>query len=149
MPHGSRLSLAALPGEVQDALHEAHVCIRQGDYSTASTILDSLERVIGEHAEIMKLRLKTLLRRREFAAAADKADDYAGKAPHDTELLYLVSYVYKCARKTALALDYGERVHLRRPDHEKNLVNLADVVSQCGAHRAIPGTASPGAGKKS
>ncbi len=55
------------------------------------------------------------------------AKDYSLLKPMDTEIMYITAF---CARKVAdikTAIDFGERVRLRDPNHVKNLINLGQT----------------------
>lgn len=52
---------------------------------------------------------------------------YENHCPEDEEFLYLASYLLHRLGKISLAIDYGERLRLRNPYYEKNILNLAEM----------------------
>jgi tetratricopeptide (TPR) repeat protein len=72
-------------------------------------------------------RARGLMSRREYAAAMPLYEELILEAPASDEDLFRAACVFKYAGATELAIDTGERVRLRTPDHVNNLVNLADA----------------------
>ncbi|MCS6985300.1 MAG: SpoIIE family protein phosphatase [Leptospiraceae bacterium] len=53
--------------------------------------------------------------------------NYEELHPEDEDFLYQVSYLMHRTGDLSLAMDYGERLRLRNPYHEKNILNLAEI----------------------
>lgn len=64
---------------------------------------------------------------KNYSKAARYAEDYLNIKPVDKEILYVASFAARKAGQLRKALDFGERLLLREPDHLKNLMNLAQV----------------------
>jgi hypothetical protein len=67
------------------------------------------------------------LKEKDYAAASRSFSYIADNYPDHTESYYLASYCLKKLRNFTEAVNYGERLFLRVPDHLNNLLNLADT----------------------
>lgn len=68
----------------------------------------------------------------EYAAAVRLAVAAARLYPEDSELIYLAACALKCNGDFERAVDFGERLRLRDPDHVRNTLNLADAYRLSG-----------------
>ena len=75
----------------------------------------------------LQARGRELMSGREYAAAVPVYEEIIQRAPAATEELFRAACVFKYAGETERAVDTGERVRLRTPDHINNIVNLADA----------------------
>lgn len=89
-------------------------------------ILAPLLKKDERHPEVLKALVHHYFGIKEYENACRYAIDYALLRTDDTEFLYIVSYLAKLSGQFELAIDYGERMRLRTPNHVRNLVNLSD-----------------------
>ena len=69
---------------------------------------------------------RVALKRKEYLRAGEMAAQGFMIDPGDQHLLFSASYAYKLAGRYDAAVEFGERLRLRDPNHIQNLVNLAD-----------------------
>lgn len=105
---------------------------REGDYSKAIRIFETIQTIRPEDVNIKRDLAKLYIKSKNFDVAIRQCEKYLDQRPADTEFLFLTSYTYKQAREFTHAVDYGERVHLREPTHVKNLINLAETYALSG-----------------
>ncbi|MEM7183714.1 MAG: SpoIIE family protein phosphatase [Spirochaetota bacterium] len=73
--------------------------------------------------ELIKLYLKI----KDYPKALELCISYLEQKPGDTDALFYSSFLFKEKKELERAIDYGERVLLRNPEHRENLLNLAEA----------------------
>ncbi|MCE9599769.1 MAG: SpoIIE family protein phosphatase [Spirochaetia bacterium] len=123
--------------ENENKIKQAVSLIDSSDFEESERILQDVLRNNPDHPEALRRLARIYLKQKDFARAADVLMRASDLIPNETHLLYETSYALKFARKYDLAIDFGERVRLRIPNMNKNLINLADAYRISGnANRA-------------
>ncbi|MCW7497199.1 HAMP domain-containing protein [Leptospira levettii] len=113
--------------EIQSLLAKAKEASDSSDLQEAVTYLEKAHSLEENIPEIKKKFIQLYLRLKDYGNAKKMAKDYSLLRPMDTEIMYITAF---CARKVAdikTAIDFGERVRLRDPNHVKNLINLGQT----------------------
>ncbi len=105
---------------------------RDGDLLLAIRTFETIQNIKPDDFHIKRELAKLYIKSKNFLLAIRQCEVYLNERPADTEILFLTSYAYKQAREFNHAVDYGERVHLREPEHVKNLINLAESYALSG-----------------
>ncbi|MBI3394529.1 MAG: SpoIIE family protein phosphatase [Spirochaetia bacterium] len=95
------------------------------DLARAKTLLEEALN-LGESAEVVAELARVLFRLKDYAAAARLGERYSEMVPSSLEFLYATSVALKHTGEITRAIDFGERVRLRKPGLTKNLINLGD-----------------------
>ncbi|MBL8018975.1 MAG: SpoIIE family protein phosphatase [Leptospirales bacterium] len=109
--------------KVSDAISR----FESGDVDGARVLLEGVLKADPDHPEALRRLGRIYLKQKSYPAAAEKFLRASDLCPAETSLLYETSYALKFARNYELAIDFGERVRLRVPEMNKNLINLADA----------------------
>ncbi|MCR9143301.1 MAG: SpoIIE family protein phosphatase [bacterium] len=109
-------------------LKAARARIAAKDYATALEILESDP--ARDHARLLATRAKLNDRLGDARRGASLALQYLDNHPWDTGFLYHVVQILFRAGFIDLAVDAGERLRLRRPDHRRNLEQLARIYEE-------------------
>jgi tetratricopeptide (TPR) repeat protein len=99
---------------------------RDGDLLLAIRTFETIQNIKPDDFDIKRELAKLYIKSKNFLLAIRQCEVYLNERPADTEILFLTSYAYKQAREFTHAVDYGERVQLREPEHVRNLINLAE-----------------------
>lgn len=113
--------------EIQNLLLKAKEASDSADLQEAVTYLEKAHSLEENIPEIKKKFIQLYLKLKDYGKAKKMAKDYSVLRPMDTEIMYITAF---CARKVAdikTAIDFGERVRLRDPNHVKNLINLGQT----------------------
>ncbi|TGL69029.1 SpoIIE family protein phosphatase [Leptospira jelokensis] len=113
--------------EIQSLLAKAKEASDSSDLQEAVTYLEKAHSLEENIPEIKKKFIQLYLKLKDYGKAKKMAKDYSLLRPMDTEIMYITAF---CARKVAdikTAIDFGERVRLRDPNHVKNLINLGQT----------------------
>ncbi|TGK53539.1 HAMP domain-containing protein [Leptospira kanakyensis] len=113
--------------EIQSLLHKAKEASESADLQEAVSYLEQANSLEENIPEIKKKFIQLYLKLKDYGNAKKMAKDYSLLKPMDTEIMYITAF---CARKVAdikTAIDFGERVRLRDPNHVKNLINLGQT----------------------
>lgn len=121
-----------LPDEVKTLLKRAEESSSQGNSSEALSFLRAAKEKSASHCAVLEEIIKVYIRDRKYELAAEIAEQFSDANPHDHELLYLLSYSLKMAGDYSAAVEYGERLRLRKPGIASNLFNLADAYRLAG-----------------
>lgn len=112
---------------IKELLHRAKETSQNKDVAEAITYLQEAENLDSRIPEVKKNFVKLFLKLKDYSKAARYAEDYLNIKPVDKEILYVASFSARKAGQLKKALDFGERLRLREPNHFKNLMNLAQV----------------------
>lgn len=112
---------------VKELLKKAKDTSQNKDIEEAISYLEEAESLDSRIPEVKKNFVKLFLKLKNYTKAARYAEDYLNIKPVDKEILYVASYSARKAGQLHKALDFGERLRLREPEHFKNLMNLAQV----------------------
>ncbi|TGN08435.1 SpoIIE family protein phosphatase [Leptospira ilyithenensis] len=113
--------------EIQSLLGKAKQASDSQDLQEAVAYLEEANSLEANIPEIKKKFIQLYLKLKDYGKAKSLARDYSELKPMDTEIMYVTAF---CARKVAdlkTAVDFGERVRLRDPQHVKNLINLGQT----------------------
>lgn len=113
--------------EIQTLLLKAKEASESSDLQEAVSYLEKANSLEENIPEIKKKFIQLYLKLKDYGNAKKMAKDYSLLRPMDTEIMYITAF---CARKVAdikTAIDFGERVRLRDPNHVKNLINLGQT----------------------
>lgn len=113
--------------EIQSLLGKAKQASDSQDLQEAVAYLEEANSLEANIPEIKKKFIQLYLKLKDYGKAKSLARDYSELKPMDTEIMYVTAF---CARKVAdlkTAIDFGERVRLRDPQHVKNLINLGQT----------------------
>ncbi|TGL62837.1 SpoIIE family protein phosphatase [Leptospira sarikeiensis] len=113
--------------KVKELLRRAKETSQNKDVAEAISYLEEAENLDSRIPEVKKNFVKLFLKLKDYSKAAHYAEDYLNIRPVDKEILYVASFSARKAGQLKKALDFGERLLLREPDHFKNLMNLAQV----------------------
>ncbi|TGK21056.1 HAMP domain-containing protein [Leptospira fluminis] len=113
--------------KVRDLLKKAKETSQNKEIDEAISYLEQAESLNSRIPEVKKNFVRLFLKMKNYTKAARYAEDYLNIKPVDKEILYVASYAARKAGQLRKALDFGERLLLREPDHFKNLMNLAQV----------------------
>lgn len=89
--------------------------------------IDHFMQGLLDNAEEMHQAIRWLFQLKQYARGAEWAARFVEKYPMESEFLFLAGFGFKLAGDYAHALDFAERLFARTLQHEKNLVNLADL----------------------
>lgn len=95
-------------------------------------LTDSFRQEETERLEYLLSIAKSSMRDKDFVSASVNFGLAAEEFPHSLESYYYASLCYKYRKDFQEALNYGERLYLRDPEHLKNLINLADIYRYTG-----------------
>lgn len=110
--------------DIKSLLSKAKSATESSDLQEAISYLEEANSLDKNIPEIKKKFIQLYLKIKDYGKAKVMARDYSELKPMDTEIMYVTAF---CARKVAdlkTAIDFGERVRLRDPNHIKNLINL-------------------------
>ncbi|TGK01565.1 HAMP domain-containing protein [Leptospira langatensis] len=113
--------------KIKDLLRRAKETSQSKDIEEAIAYLEEAENLDSRIPEVKKNFIKLFLKLKDYSKAAHYAEDYLNIKPVDKEILYVASFAARKAGQLRKALDFGERLRLREPDHFKNLMNLAQI----------------------
>jgi len=111
--------------KVTEHIRKARSLISAQNYRQAAEILDETLLSEPRNSRALKLRAQLFYMEGSIAPALDLSARYLALRPGDTEMLYLASTLLRENGKLNDAVEYGERVRLRKPDHLRNLIGLA------------------------
>ncbi len=135
---GAELAPTVAP-ELLQALESATESRRNEDFDAVYEILSPLvERQPPQsvpEAAAMRLLLRALVRTRRYEAAAGLCVHYLEARPEDDEVLLWSAYSLARSYKPAEAIEAGERLYLRNPEHERNVRHLVDLHERYGDAR--------------
>lgn len=112
---------------VKELLRMAKESSKSKDVNEAISYLQEAESLDSRIPEVKKNFVRLFLKLKDYAKAARYAEDYIGIRPIDNDLLYIASFAARKSGELRKALDFGERLRLREPEHFKNLMNLARI----------------------
>jgi hypothetical protein len=81
-----------------------------------------------ENTTEMHQAIRWLFKLKQYAKGAEWAEKFVSEYPMESEFLYLAGFGYKLAGQYEKGRDFAERLFARTVSHEKNLVNLIDLV---------------------
>jgi HAMP domain-containing protein len=113
--------------DIKELLSKAKSATVSSDLQEAIAYLEEANSLEKNIPEIKKKFIQLYLKIKDYGKAKSMARDYSELKPMDTEIMYITAF---CARKVAdlkTAIDFGERVRLRDPNHVKNLINLGQT----------------------
>ena len=113
--------------DIKILLSKAKEASASSDLQEAIVYLEKANSLEKNIPEIKKKFIQLYLKIKDYGKAKSMAQDYSDLKPMDTEIMYITAF---CARKVAdlkTAVDFGERVRLRDPNHVKNLINLGQT----------------------
>lgn len=113
--------------KVRELLKKAKDTSKNKEIEEAISFLQEAEALDSRIPEVKRNFVKLFLQLKDYSKAAHYAEDYLNLKPVDKEILYVASYSARKAGQFQKALDFGERLRLREPDHFKNLMNLAQI----------------------
>ncbi|EQA35229.1 SpoIIE-like protein phosphatase domain protein [Leptospira inadai serovar Lyme str. 10] len=113
--------------KVRELLKKAKDTSQNKEIDEAIAFLEQAESLNSRIPEVKKNFIRLFLKMKNYSKAARYAEDYLNIKPVDKEILYVASFAARKAGQLRKALDFGERLLLREPDHLKNLMNLAQV----------------------
>jgi serine phosphatase RsbU (regulator of sigma subunit) len=97
------------------------------EFNPNSMLIDDFRSQEIERAKLIIQMAKKALKEKDFAAASLNFALAVEEFPMSLENYHYASYSFKQLRNYDEALNYGERLFLREPNHIKNLLNLADI----------------------
>lgn len=92
--------------------------------------LSEIDAIMADHrdnATEMHHAIRWLFQIKQYGKGAEWAEKFVQTYPMESEFLYLAGFGFKLAGEYARGLDFAERLFGRTVNHEKNLVNLADL----------------------
>lgn len=113
-------------------LHSARQQILAQDFEAAEQAYRSAISLDPQPAEAVAGLAELLVRKKDFAGAADYCHQATELLPTKEEYLHLSALCYKHLGRYDLAADFGERLRLRNRRHIRNLINLGDVYRLAG-----------------
>ncbi|PJZ69608.1 stage II sporulation protein E [Leptospira perolatii] len=116
-----------LKEKIKELLQRAKETAQNKEIEEAIAFLQQAESLDSNIPEVKKNFVRLFLNQKEYSKAAKYAEDYLNMKPVDKEILYVASFAARKAGQLEKALDFGERLRLREPEHLKNLVNLAQT----------------------
>jgi tetratricopeptide (TPR) repeat protein len=90
--------------------------------------IDAMLEAQGANVTAMHHAVRWLYQLKQYAKGAEWAERFVDAYPMESEFLYLAGFGYKLAGNYAKALDFARRLLARTPMHEKNLINLTDLL---------------------
>jgi serine phosphatase RsbU (regulator of sigma subunit) len=96
-------------------------------YNPNSLLIDDFRAQEAERSKFIIQMAKKALRDKDYASASLNFSLAVEEFPMSIENYHYASYSFKQLRNYEEALNYGERLFLREPNHLKNLLNLADI----------------------
>lgn len=109
-------------GELTDDLSLIRIA-----YNPDSTFIDDYRTQLNDKLLHISQTARLALNEKDFNSAALNFSLAVEEFPMEIENYYLASYSFKFLRNYQEALNYGERLYLREPNHLNNLLNLADI----------------------
>lgn len=131
-PQKAPLNQVTRDRTVEQYLNEAIPLVKNGEFGKAIPLLEKAMERETNHPRVFKQLVRSYVKEKDYARAAELVEDYILVHPQDTEMIYWSSYIFKKVRRYGLAADLGERVRLREPDRVRNLLNLSDVYMRMG-----------------
>ncbi|GBF49241.1 stage II sporulation protein E [Leptospira ryugenii] len=113
--------------EVQSLLLKAREATESKDLKEAISYLEQAHSLEVNIPEIKKKFIQLYLKNKDFEKVKRIARDYSEIKPMDTEIMYVTAYSARKVGDLKTAIDFGERVRLRDPQHVKNLLNLGQA----------------------
>ncbi len=113
----------------RERLKSAKALVDDGRLQAAFELLDSDEEN-RDAAPLLASRAKLKDRMGDSRGAAELVLRYMEHHPWDTDFLFTATRILTRAGFIDLALDAGERLRLRRPDHRSNLEHLAAIYEE-------------------
>ncbi|PJZ71144.1 stage II sporulation protein E [Leptospira perolatii] len=113
--------------KIKELLKRAKETANHKDVEEAISFLEQAENLDSRIPEVKKNFVRLFLKIKDYGKAALYAEDYLNMKPVDKEILYVASFAARKAGQLRKALDFGERLRLREPEHLKNLMNLAQI----------------------
>lgn len=123
----SKIALAHEREQIRELLKKAKEGAGNKEIEEAISYLEQAETLNNQIPEVKKLFVSLFLKKKDYKNAALYAEDYLNLKPVDKEILYIASTAARKSGSFQKALDFGERLKLREPNHIKNLVNLAQI----------------------
>lgn len=125
-PSISKAKIGSLK-RIKELLRSARESSRNADAQEALAYLQEAEALDGHIPEVKRDFVRVFLRLKDYSKAARYAEDYIKIKPIDNDLLYVASFAARKSGELRKALDFGERLRLRDPNHFKNNLNLARI----------------------
>lgn len=126
---------AETPVEAAELANQASVLAAGGSHDLAlEAVADALTHD-ANNLKALRLLGRLLAEERRYAEALTHVSAYLTRKPADTEIMYLAAVLQRRLGVMEEAIDFGERVRLRNPDHARNLINLARAHAQVGNHK--------------
>ncbi len=104
------------------------------NYSEALHQFGQARAIEPDNVQLAVLTARALRRSKNYKELTSHCEAAAVRFPWNTELIYLLSLGRKKSGDYRQAADDGERVRLRKPDHLKNLLNLAEIYLRMKNH---------------
>jgi len=90
--------------------------------------IDTIMARHNDNASTMHHAIRWLFQIKQFALGAMWAERFVVEFPMESEFLYLAAFGYKMAGDYAKAHDFAQRLYARNLQHERNLVNMVDLL---------------------
>ncbi|MCB1201552.1 MAG: SpoIIE family protein phosphatase [Leptospiraceae bacterium] len=122
-------------GKAEDAELDKHIITALSDFyefkhrpaEERERYLIPVVRSSPENSEILRALTHHYYAMKDYMSACGSAIKYCEQKPEDVDFLYVASYLGKLAGNYDIAIEYGERLRLRKPKLTRNLMNLADA----------------------
>lgn len=118
--------------DVADAADRSRVLFEQEQNDEALALVSSILDHKKDFPDLLKWAGILYFRKGEFAHACECFQSYLELRPADDEIVYMMSHTLQKLEKWDEAADFGERLFLRSPDHELNLLSLGSVYMRVG-----------------
>lgn len=119
---------------------QVRAALRLGRHAEAMRLLESDHNGRGTDLRRLRHLIRACLRAGDVERGLEHALAYAALEPAHAENLITVSKCYEQLGDMRAAIDYAERVHLRRPEHVSNLerlIRLHNTAGEPGRARAL------------
>lgn len=123
-----------MPPDVSYQVDEGLKLIEQGDSEQALKKVETFLKDYKDFPGMLKLLGKVYFKKGEYQKAIECFEQYLVINPGDNEYLYALSNTFRMFGKLNLAADAGERLYLRDPKNEINLINMATIYLGLGVY---------------
>ncbi len=120
---------------VTDAAERSRVLLEQENNEEALALVSSVLDHKKDFPDLLKWAGILYFRKGEFVHAGECFESYLELRPGDDEIVYMMSHTLQKLEKWNEAADLGERLFLRSPDHELNLLSLGSTYMRLGEHQ--------------
>ncbi|EPG76248.1 SpoIIE-like protein phosphatase domain protein [Leptospira fainei serovar Hurstbridge str. BUT 6] len=112
---------------VKELLSAAKKAENEENLVDAIAILEKIEALDPRVPRVKKKLIKLFLKNGKYDQAARYAEDYLQLRPIDNEILFISSVIARKVGELNKAVELGERLRLRDPEHLNNLISLSRV----------------------